>query len=62
MNILPGVKEHPLLGGATIFAAFLITYLVTESLDMPVFYRAVVIGGMCMVTYIVTDMLIRRVE
>lgn len=62
MNILPGVKSNPIIGGATIFAAFLISYLLTESLDMPVIYRAVVIGGVCMATYIVTDMVIRAVK
>ncbi len=62
MNILPGVKEHPILAGATVFAAFLISYLLTESLDMPVVYRAVAIGGVCMVAYIVTDMVIRAGE
>ncbi len=62
MNILPGVKANPVLGAATIFAAFLITYQVTESLHMEPGYRAVVIGGLCVATYIITDMVIRAVD
>jgi len=62
MNILPGVKANPVLGAATIFAAFLITYKVTESMHIEPLYRAVVIGGMCMTAYILTDMVIRAVD
>jgi TRAP-type C4-dicarboxylate transport system permease small subunit len=62
MNILPGVKANPVIGAATIFAAFLITYQVTEPMHMKPLYRAVVIGGMCMAIYIITDMVIRAVD
>ncbi len=62
MNILPGVKANPVLGGASIFAAFLITYKVTESMHMEPKYRAVVIGGVCMAAYILSDMVIRAVD
>tara|TARA_R110002051_G_scaffold317077_3_gene397789 strand:+ start:4173 stop:4373 length:201 start_codon:yes stop_codon:yes gene_type:complete len=63
MEMLPGVAQHPTIGGAAIGLAFLISYIMTKpsvlGQTMAPLARFVVIGGTCVASYIMFDLVIR---
>jgi hypothetical protein len=63
MEMLPGVAQHPQIGGAAVGLAFLISYIMTKpdilGQTMNPVARFVVIGGTCVAAYIMFDLAIR---
>lgn len=63
MEMLPGVAQHPQIGGATIGLAFLVSYIMTKpeylGQTMNPIARIVVVGGTTVAAYILFDLAVR---